>query len=240
MTLKTIALFFLLVGLSASSLAQTADEVISGYVRYTGGETAWKKIQTLVSEGTYNYGGMEFPFKSYSKRPDLYKYIVPFNGKYFAQAYDGKQGWKIDAFNNETQKTRLTGKAALAMANEADVELESPFINYKAKGHKANLEGSDTVQGITCYKMQLTRKNGDAETYFFSNKDYSLVKKTALSKNAELKNSLLETFYSDYQELHGIKIPFTTLSRDKDQTILTIKIKKAEVNTPVPDTEFAF
>ena len=240
MTLKTVLLVGLLTSFSFRIHAQTADEIINQCVRYTGGAAAWKKIQTLVSEGTYNYGGLEFPFKSYSKRPYQYKYIVPFKGKYFAQAYDGKQGWKIDAFNGETKKTRLTGKAALAMANEADPELESPLINYKTKGHRAVLEGSDTVQGITCYKLKLTRKNGEEETLFFSNQDYSLLKKRAVSKNAELKNSLLDTYYSDYQEVHGVKIPFTTLSRDNDQVILTIKIKKADVNVPVADAEFAF
>ena len=240
MTLKTVALFCLLAGLSAPTQAQRVDEVITRYVHYTGGEAAWKKIQTLVEEGTYNYGGMEFPFKSYNKRPNRYKYIVPFNGKYFAQAYDGRQGWKIDAFNNETKKTRLTGKAAMAMANEADAELESPFINYKAKGHKASLEGSDTVQGTTCYKIKLTRKSGEEETYFFSSLDYALLKKKAVSKNAELKGNLLDTYYSDYQEMKGVKIPFTTLSRDNDQTILTIKIKKMDINVPVSDAAFAF
>lgn len=240
MTLKTVALFCLLAGASAVSRAQTAEEIIAGYIQFIGGEKAWKEIKTMVCAGTYNYGGMEFPFQSYSKKPNAYKYIVPFNNKYFAQAYDGRQGWKIDAFNGETKKTRLTGKAALAMANEADVEIESPFIQYKAKGHTVILEGTDTAQGTNCYKIKLTRKSGEQETYFFSSQDYSLLEKQARSKNAELKNSLLSTFYADYQEVRGIKIPFTATSREGNQTILTIRIKKAELNIPVTDKEFAF
>lgn len=240
MTLKSVALFCFLASTSLSSSAQTAEEIIAQYIRFIGGEKAWKEIKTLVCSGTYNYGGMEFPFQSYSKKPNAYKYIVPFNGKYFAQAYDGRQGWKIDAFNGETKKTRLTGKAALAMANEADVELESPFIQYKAKGHTVSLEGSDTVLGVMCTKIKLTRKNGDQETYFFSSQDDALLKKQAVSKNAELKGSLLHSLYTDYREIQGIKIPFTASSREGDQTILTIRISKAELNVPVADKEFAF
>lgn len=238
--IKTVALCCFLTAITGLLQAQTADEIIAKYINYTGGEKAWKKVQTLVCSGTYNYGGIEFPFQSYAKRPASYKYIVPFNGKYFAQAYDGRQGWKIDAFNGETKKTRLTGKAALAMANEADPELESLLINYKTKGHTATLEGTDTALGMDCYKIKLARKEGGEEICFFSNRDYALVKKQAVSKNAELKGSMLNTFYTDYRDVQGIKIPFTTTSREGDQTILTIQIKKAELNIPVADKEFSF
>ena len=240
MSLKTVVPACLLAIASISSNAQTAAEVVARYIQSTGGEKAWSKVQTLVCSGTYNYGGIEFPFQSYSKRPNFYRYRVPFNGKYFEQAYDGEQGWKIDAFNGETKKTRLTGKAALAMANEADVELETPFIQYKSKGHAISLAGRDTAQGIDCFKIKLTRKSGDQETYFFSSADYMLLKKQAVSKNAELKNSMLTTLYNDYCDIDGIKIPFTSISRDGDQTVLIIKVKKAEINTPVADSQFAF
>lgn len=234
------ALLFLLISSATELRAQTADEVIAKYISYIGGAERWKNIHSLVSSGTYNYGGLEFPFQAYSRSPDQYKFIVPFNGKYFAQAYDGKQGWKIDAFNGETKKTLLTGKPALAMMNEADVELESPFINYKAKGHKASLEGTDTLTGVIRFKIKLTRKNGDTETYMFNCNDYTLVEKTALSKNGEMKNSLLNTFYTDYHEVQGIRIPFVATSRADGQTILTITIKKIAINVPVADKEFTF
>src|SRR5688572_19822416 len=141
MFLKKLVIFLLIYVYSLNIKAQTVDEVISNYIEFIGGEKQWKTIRTMVTSGIYNYGGIEFPFTAYSKAPNLYKFVVPFNGKYYAQAFDGKQGWKIDAFKNETKKTQLTGKPALAMANEADVELESPFIDYQKKGHQAILEG---------------------------------------------------------------------------------------------------
>lgn len=239
MFLKKIVFFLLIFIYAFNTNAQTADEIISNYVAFIGGEQQWKAIQTIVTSGTYNYGGIEFPFTAYSKAPNLYKFIVPFNGKYYAQAFNGKEGWKIDAFKNETKKTPLTGKAALAMANEADVELESPFIDYEKKGHQATLEGVDTVNAIACFKLKLLKSNGETETYFFNKNNFEMVKKRAVSKNAEMENAMLNTFYSDYHEVNGIKVPFEALSKTDDgQTILTITIKKIEVNVPVPDTEF--
>ena len=139
---------------SAIAHSQTAGKIVAKYIEFTGGTTTWKKIKTVTSSGTYNYGGVEFPFQAYSKAPDLYKYIVTFNGKSFEQSFDGKQGWRIDGFKRETQKTILKGKQAIAMSNESDVELENPFIDYDKKGHRITLEGKDTVDGRTCYKIR--------------------------------------------------------------------------------------
>ena len=235
---KNVLLSCLFFAFSFSAGAQTVDEIFSKYISFTGGEQHWKSIHSIVASGTYYYGGMEFPFTSYSKAPNLYKFIVPFKGKYFAQAFDGKEGWKIDAFKNETKKTMLTGKAALAMANEADVELESPFIDYQKKGHSATLDGVDTIDGKTCFKVRFRRNNADTETYYFDKLSYELTKKEALAKNTELDNSLLETFYSDYEDVKGLKIPFKSVSKVKGQTILTIIVKKVEVDVPVSDDIF--
>src|SRR4029079_1043646 len=183
MIVKKIAFVFLSFAFSLIANSQSADEIIAKYIAFTGGREKWKKIKTITSSGTYNYGGIQFPFKVWSKAPDLYKYEVTSNGKSFIQAYDGREGWKIDGFKDETQKTMLTGKQATAMANECDVELESPFIDYQKKGHTVIPEGTDTVDKKICHKIKLTRKNGDIETYYFDNGNYELVKKQAVSKN---------------------------------------------------------
>ena len=237
MLFKKIFLFLFIFS-SLNVKAQTAEDILSKYISFTGGGQQWKTVHTIVSTGTYNYGGMAFPFTSYSKAPNLYKFIVPFNGKYYAQAFNGKTGWKIDAFKNQTKRTLLTGKPALAMANEADVEIESPFIDYEAKGHKALLQGKDTVNGLMCFKIKFIRNNGDTETCFFNVDNYALLKKTAVSKNEEMENKLLDTYYSDYREVNGLKFPFVATSKINDQTILTITVNKIEINVPVPDSEF--
>ncbi len=90
------------------------DEVINKYIEFIGGQKQWKQVNTITTSGEYNYGGVAFPFKAYCKSPDLYKFVVTFKGKYYAQAFDGEGGWKIDVFNGETSPTSLTGKAARA------------------------------------------------------------------------------------------------------------------------------
>lgn len=238
MLFKKLLLSLFIISLAGNLHAQTAEEIISKYVEYIGGEQKWGAIKTIITSGTYDYGGIVFPFTSYSKAPDLYKYIVTSNGKSFEQAFNSNEGWKIDGFKNETKKTILTGRSATAMANEADVELESPLINYKEKGYGAVAEGSDTVNGKACFKIKFTRDNSDTQRYFFSTEDFELLKKKAVSKNEELGGSLIDIFYSDYREVNGIRMPFKIVSKSGDQTILTITIEKVNFNQRISNEEF--
>ncbi len=238
MYFKRSIVLFLIVTLALQVKAQRAYDIIVKYTNFIGGAENWKKVQSINSKGTYNYNGIEFPFTAYSKAPNLYKYMVPFKGKYFAQAFDGRTGWKIDALKGEKSKTMLNGKDALAMMNEADVELESPFINYLQKGHDALLQGVDTVEGAACFKVLFTRRNGDVETYFFKCSNFELVKKQAPSKNAELEKNVLDTYYRDYRTVEGITIPFIQESKNNNQPVLTITIKKITFNKPIADDEF--
>jgi len=227
----------LLVAFSAYSKGQTLEKIIANYINYSGGEKQWGKIKTIISSGTYNYGGLEFPFEAYAKAPNRYKYIVGTGDRSFIQSFNGASGWKIDGFKGETAKTMLSGNDARAMANEADVDLESPFINYQQKDYEAVLEGRKPVNNMDCYQVKLIRST-DTAIYFFNVNDFSLVKKQAISKNAELDRSLLDTYYSDYQMVEGIKQPFKMISKIGDQTILTITVQKIQLNTAIDDSIF--
>ena len=235
---KTTLFSFLLLA-TLTSAAQSPDAVFSRYIQFLGGEQRLRSVHTRIDSGAYNYGGLEFPFVSYAKSPDLYKYIVTFNGKYFAQAFDGKQGWKIDAFKNEKQKNLLYGEDAKAMANESDVNLEPPFLNYKQKGFTATPEGTDTVDGKAVYRIQLIAPNKDTARYFFDQQTGALLKKIAVSKNIELNGATLQTFYTSYTDVQGLKFPFKTTHKIKDQAVLIITLKGIALNPPVADDIFA-
>lgn len=232
--------YFILLFSMASfpSGAQTADEIVSRYIAHTGGAQLWKTVSSVVMEGEYNYGGMPFPFNTYARLPDSYKLIVRYNGKYYAQVFSGGNGWKLDAFKNETKPTRLTGMAARAMANEADVEIESPFIDYKKKGHAISVHGEDSVIDRKCYVIVLTRKTGETEKYYFDDQTYSLVMKEAKAKNPELGAAILNIYYSDYRNVGGLMFPYRTVCQSDGQDILTITVSGVSVNEMIDNKTF--
>ena len=235
-----VAIFclFLFILITPSLQAQTADEVIQRYTKAIGGKKRWGAIKTLTTSGLYDYGGLQFPFTSYAKAPDHYAFKVTSNGKYYAQGFDGKSGWKIDVFKDETTPTLLEGDAAKAMANEADVDLTGNLLNYKAKGHQAQLEGKDSVGHALCHKVVLTLKSGAKETFYFDATSFLLIQKTAVSKNVELGGALLNTRFSDYRDVNGIKVPFRSESETGGQTILTVVVDRVVIDAPVEDAAF--
>lgn len=229
-------LTFCLMLLAVQVNAQNANAIIEGYVNFIGGKSAWTNVKSIITSGEYNYGGL--PFTTYSKAPDLYKLIVPLNGRYYEQAFDGRKGWKIDAFKNETKVTPLTGMDAKSLANEADVELQSPLIDYAMKGHKATFLLKDTLDGRSCDVVRLVRKDGTSEDYYFDEQTHELAAKTASAKNSELKKALLKILYSDYRDVNGVKIPYKTICTSEEQTILTITLAEVKINSPIDNKEF--
>jgi hypothetical protein len=217
---------------------QTAEKTIERYVKFIGGAKKWAGIQSITSSGEYDYGGIKFPFTAFSRAPDRYKYAVKSNGKYFAQAYDGTKGWKIDGFKNEKAVTFLSGEAAKAMANENDVELEYALINYQSKGHSAVQEQDTTIAGKACAKIRFRRKSGEIQFYYFDKQRGALVYKKAVSKNLELGGTWLWTAYTEYKEVEGVKLPFKTTSESNGQLILTITISKVKLDLPLSDDDF--
>jgi len=220
---------------------QTTEEIIKNYIANIGGKSNWKKVKTLTTSGEYNYGGISFPFTTYAAAPNRYKFIVQSNGKYYAQGFDGKKGWKIDAFKNETTPTILTGPAAVSMANEANVELMDRLIDYvdpATNGFMVAYSGRDSAAGYLCYRLKTSGDNGEMETLYINPANYELVMKKAVSKNVELDKAPLKIYYSDYRSVDGIRIPFKTVCESDKQVILTITINKAAINTPIDDKEF--
>src|SRR6267378_2766890 len=96
MKLKKALLLLLLLLSSFTIRAQAVGQVIKKYVNYIGGKGQWKKVKTMVESGEYNYGGIQFPFTSFAKAPNRYKFVVPQSGKEYVQGFDGKGGWKLE------------------------------------------------------------------------------------------------------------------------------------------------
>jgi hypothetical protein len=155
--------------------AQKLETITANYLNFIGGRDNWKKVKTIITSGEYDYGGISFPFKTYSKAPNKYMFRVESDGKYYAQGFDGTKGWKIDAFKNETAPTILSGPDALSMANESTVELMNVFLRTQAHDKIMTYSGKDTVKSHFCYRVSVSEDVG-IETYYFDTDTYELVR----------------------------------------------------------------
>jgi len=231
--MRAIKLF--LAGLIAvtgiATQAQTVDEIVSKHVDAMGGADNWKKITSLKREGSFNVQGNDVTLtitvlNNKGLRQDIsvggtagYVIVTPTAGWSFLP-FQGQS--EVEAMPAETLKDRQQG-----------LDIAGALIDYKAKGHKAELLGKETIDGVECYKIRLTLSNGNVATDYVDTKNYYVVRNisTLHANGQEMEQT---TSFSNFQKLpEGIVVAMTITQQFGD-----IIINKVEVNKPVDESIF--
>lgn len=228
-----IALFLVSAGFNAK--AQTVDKILDSYFENTGGKDKWKKFNNMVMEGKVEAQGQQIPVKMYQQRPNSTRMEMVFQGKTIVQqAYDGKDAWTSNPIAGKTAK--LPEARTKELADEA---FEPEYLDYKSKGHKIALEGTEEIEGTECNKLKLTKKNGDIEYLFFDTESNVLLMTRSTVKSGQAKGSQVEAHLSDYKEVSGLMLPHS-ITQKVGGNAFVITIEKITVNSKIEKTVFAF
>jgi hypothetical protein len=153
------------------------------------------------------------------------------------RAYDGKAGWRLNPFGGRREAELLSEDDMKDLVVEGDID--GPLVDYKEKGHTAELMGHDSVEGTDCYKVKLTLKNGDVRTYYLDTDSYLELKlETQTFIRGAPQES--ETYYGDYEQIGGIYFPFAIEEGQKgDPDRVRFTVEKVEINPTVDDALFS-
>lgn len=235
--IRKICIALVAVVIAVAVQAQTVDEILNKYFENTGGIDKWKSLQSTRISGDMQMSGFEFPGTILSKTPNLQRVDVSVQGKQIVQAYDGETAWWINPFMGGEDAQKMPTDMAEEMTKQ---EFESPFLNYKDKGHTVELLGKKTIEGAETYEIKLTKKNGDIEYHYFDTENFVPIMTKRPVSSGPMKGQESELYFSDYQEVDGITFPFFLESKVAGQSMQKITIKSIEVNPKVDDTVFAF
>lgn len=216
--------------------AQTVDEVIAKNVEAHGGVEKIRAIKTLRVKGKLEAGFFRAAFLTENKRPDSVRNELTIQGLTQIRAYDGKTGWQVSPFGGRKDPELLSQDDMKDLVVSAD--LEGPLMDYKKKGHTAELMGHDSVEGTDCYKVKLTLKNGDVRLYYLDADSYLEIK---LETQTTIRGTVqeTETLYGDYDQVNGVYFPFAWESGQKgDSDRAKFVVEKIETNTPIEDSAF--
>lgn len=157
-----------------STKAQTADEIINKYIDAMGGKDKLKSIKSVYMEGTsVMQNGAEISQKSWKVDGKLYRMEINSAMFNFATVVTDKEGWRQNPRNGGAFEP-MTAEAIANMQNNLDCA--GPFVDYAAKGHKVELIGKEDVEGVSCYKIKITYKNGNDASYFFDANTYLIIR----------------------------------------------------------------
>src|SRR5271163_3425885 len=187
--------------------APTVDEIVAKVLAARGGADKIKAIHAERVSGKISFGpGFEGPFSVEFVRPLKMHMEINLKGRSVVRVYDGQSaGWVINPFAENKDVQPMDAADLRNIADEAD--FDGPLLDYQSKGNHLELQGKDEVDGKQAYKLQLTNKNSEVRTYYFDASTFLLIKWEG--KLSEDDRAIpVETFFSDYREVHGVKFAF--------------------------------
>src|SRR5438105_13668479 len=146
--------------LAASLPAQSADSLIAKYVQASGGMARIQALQTLRRTGKFTGGGgFEAVVVQENKRPNSVREEFSLQGMTGINAYDGKNGWKIEPWQGKRDPESLGEDEMHSILDDAD--FDGPLVHYQAKGNRVESEVSEQIEGSKVYNVKVARTSGD-------------------------------------------------------------------------------
>jgi hypothetical protein len=248
---------------TAPPAGMTAEQIIDRNVTARGGLQAWRGVQTLSMSGKLEAGGnesstypvqgvkrggvqlpkrpteqMQLPFRLESKRSRKLRLEIDFRGQTAIQTYDGTHGWKLRPFLNRHEVEPFTADEMKAAAFQSD--LDGPMVDYAAKGTRAELEGTEKVEGKDNYRLKLTFKDGQSQHVWVDAKTFLESKIEGTPRRLDGKYHPVEIYYREYKTVSGIVVPYVTETKVQGvKQTEKIEVEQVVVNPPVEDSRFA-
>ena len=216
---------------SAKTLPEgvNAKTVISKYVDAIGGQEALQKIQDLKMVATTSMSGMELKQTTYKKTPNKYAMIMSMNGNVMMQqTFNGERGI-MKTFQGENE---IIGEDLENLKIDACMNAE---LNYAELGVVVTLEAVESVNNKDAYKMKVVNPTGQT-TYDYYDVESGLKVQSKQSTITPQGEFTQVVNYTDYQEISGIKFPFSIKISGVQN--MELKVSSVEINTGLEDDLF--
>jgi hypothetical protein len=217
--------------------AQTTDEILAKVIAARGGLDKLRAIHSERVSGTISFGEVSGPFVVELQRPLKMHMQLTIQNQTMVRVYDGhSQGWANNPFAGKMNPDAMTEDELKNIGEESD--FDGPLLDYKSKGNQIELVGKDKLNGKDVWRVKLTTKNGDVRSYLFDADSFHLLKWEGQRKY-EGKELPVESYFSDYREVGGLKFAFAIDSGSSATDISQkIRIEKIDLNPELNDAEF--
>jgi outer membrane lipoprotein-sorting protein len=237
MKIKATSFFFLiLLLLPVVTQAQTAEEIIAKVFAARGGLDKIRSINSQRISGRIQLGQMAGPFFVELKRPLKMHMQLTMQNLTMFRVYNGKSGWANNPFEGKMNAAAMSDEELRNINDEAD--FDGPIVDYKQKGNQVELMGKDKVNDRDVWRLKLTTKNGDIRYYLYDANTFLLLEWQGRRRYAG-QDVPVETFFSDYRDVDGLKMPFELDSGSSPSNIMEkITIASVQLNPQINDAEF--
>jgi hypothetical protein len=230
--------FRLIASPAPATAPPTIAQVLTKAYTARGGLLKIHAMQGQRVIGTISFGNdASGPFFVVMRRPLKMHMELTVQSQTMIRVFDGKDGWANNPFGGKAAPDAMSDEDLKNIAEEAD--FDGPLVDYRKKGNTVELAGKDKVEDKDVWRVKLTTKSGEVRYYLFDATTF-LVLKWEGKRRADGKEFPIESYFSDYRDVSGLKFAFR-IDSGSSPTDLTQKIiiDKIEVNPQLLDTEFA-
>ena len=223
--------------LPVAAAAQTATEVVAKVLTARGGLEKIRAVKAQRVSGSISFGNdASGPFVVELKRPLKMHMQLAVQNLTMVRVYDGKIGWANNPFAGKMNPDLMSDLDLRNISEESD--FDGPLVDYKRKGNQITLVGKDKVGDKNAWRVKLTTKNADVRYYLFDSASFLLLKWEG-QRHYEGQELPVESYFSDYRDVDGLKFAFEIDSGSSASDISQkIKIDKIELNPQIDDAEF--
>jgi len=225
--------------LPTASWSQTVDEIIAKNAQARGGIERLRAIKSVRITARLSQGTFRATYVQENKRGDKVREETIIQGMAQVQAYDGHSAWQINPFGGRRDPELMSADDTKQLILDSD--LEGFLVNYKEKGHRAELVGHDSVEGTDCYKIKVTLKDGDVRYYYLDSDSYLEIK---IETQSTVRGAVVytDTMLGDYEQVDGVYFPFSIEAGEtnspSDQHI-RLTVEKIAINPNLDDNRFS-
>ena len=232
--LRTLFPSFLLLAAAAYAADEVKPEaIIDKFVEVTGGKAAYDNVKTELATGELEISqfGINGSITSYKAAPNKSYTLIDLGGA--GQAEEGSNGevaWSINGMQGPRIKE---GDERIASLRNDAFHAETRWRDFFKK---AELAGSEDVNGKACYKIVLTPNEGSPETRYYE-KSTNLLTKLVVPVTTPDGTATAELTLGDYRKEGDILMPHTINQKLPTVEIL-VKIKSVQQNADIPAGKF--
>jgi hypothetical protein len=227
--MKKTVFALLLATLAATGFAQgKLDKIIEKTIETMGGKEKLLTVKTIKKMGFGEQQGVKYPVNYYAVHNISERSDFSFNGLTGYQIITKDSGFNFSPFGGMAAPERMTDEDVKLATDEFD--LESPLVNYQAKGHTIELMENEDIDGVDAIQLRVNLKNGKTIFYFIDPDTYYIIRTTAkgVSNGQEFSNT--SNYYNFKKTKEGILFPFT---------VDNVTFDNIELNIPLDDKLFS-
>ena len=194
----------LIVESSAMDANMTAEKVIANYIKALGGKEKLASVKDITMKMTGEMMGQPLESIIMQKAPNKMLNKVSMQGMVMNEVvFDGEKG-----------KQGQMGQ--MAMMSEEDIERTKrqailfPELKMEEMGNSAKLIGTENIEGVNAYQVDITDADGNKSSVFFDSKTFFKIREVS-SLEANGQTMTITRDLKDYKEVDGIFFPYKSV-----------------------------